>query len=886
MLIPHRLSIQYVQFGNTFNLLHAAASFISVHQNSVGVAGVSDKYGKRSWARYPALWTLRTIDSLPNPDPTDIAALDEQPIAVDKVVVDVVAEKLRPENKRLTQEWAGIRQDPQADLFVFVGRWSKQKGVDLIADVMPSLLEKKPRMQLVCVGPVIDLYGRFAAEKLARLMEMYPDRVFSKPEFTALPPYIFSGADFALIPSRDEPFGLVAVEFGRKGALGVGSRLGGLGLMPGWWFPVESDSTKHMLSQLTKTIKLALKSTEHQRAILRARSGVQRFPVIEWRQRTEDFHRRSIKVSRDMAGTMAWSSVDSVGTEPKHNYAEMYPHAPHPLSDDGGMISPGSDVDNLSRPISSRRGSVTSVATSAGGYEDANSIYGGFEDITAAEPASPSVNEVQTYDDFLARANRQIAKDTRGARDPFVEAGPTTPERPFTIHSRVSSVESISSIMDEKGGTSPLNKAIVDFTDANGDVSQDFIQKLQLLSADNSKSDLCIEQFLVKSEKKYFATVKKEKIDSSTASYKGSSRDSTWGTPAPSLHYQDSRADSPDYPYGMEQHDSMGPPDMTGPKDKPLSRLQITMQRQIGKWPLYCIILGAGQMLSATSYQMTLLAGSNYQKDLALYVLSSIFLVFSFVWYGLFRLRPSITVLSIPWLFFALAFFLIGLPAVTNFSMEVNQGISNGASWAYAIASAAGFLFFGCNFGEEAGAATEVWALRACMVQGLQQLWTTALWYWGNKLSGNAPGVAQPWWIALIVWPLALICIGFYFCLAYGLPDYYKQVPPAVPNFFRTLFRRKLVIWFLTSEILQSYWLSGPYGRNWSFLWSNTRIPTWAILILVLVFFIGVWGALLSVLTHLSKTHSWILCVFAVGLGCPRWCQMLWGTSSLALYIP
>jgi alpha-1,3-glucan synthase len=95
-------------------------------------------------------------------------------------------------------------------------------------------LKKDPTIQLIAVGPVIDLYGRFAAEKLARLMEMYPDRVYSKPEFTALPPYLFSGADFALIPSRDEPFGLVAVEFGRKGALGVGARLGGLGLMPGW----------------------------------------------------------------------------------------------------------------------------------------------------------------------------------------------------------------------------------------------------------------------------------------------------------------------------------------------------------------------------------------------------------------------------------------------------------------------------------------------------------------------------------------------------------------------------------------------------------------------------------------------------------------------------
>jgi alpha-1,3-glucan synthase len=130
---------KYVQFGNTFNLLHAGASYISVHQKSVGVAGVSDKYGKRSWARYPALWTLKHVDSLPNPDPTDIAALDENPVSMRDVKIDQAAEAQRPELKRQSQEWAGIKQDPNADLFVFVGRWSKQKGVDLIADVMPSL---------------------------------------------------------------------------------------------------------------------------------------------------------------------------------------------------------------------------------------------------------------------------------------------------------------------------------------------------------------------------------------------------------------------------------------------------------------------------------------------------------------------------------------------------------------------------------------------------------------------------------------------------------------------------------------------------------------------------------------------------------------------------
>ncbi|KIK62196.1 glycosyltransferase family 5 protein, partial [Collybiopsis luxurians FD-317 M1] len=117
---------KYVQFGNTFNLLHAEAAFISLHQKSVGVAGVSDKYGKRSWARYPALWMLKHVDSLPNPDPTDIAALDEKPVKTRGIKVDRKAEAARPELKRQAQEWAGIEQDLKSNLFVFVGRWSKR----------------------------------------------------------------------------------------------------------------------------------------------------------------------------------------------------------------------------------------------------------------------------------------------------------------------------------------------------------------------------------------------------------------------------------------------------------------------------------------------------------------------------------------------------------------------------------------------------------------------------------------------------------------------------------------------------------------------------------------------------------------------------------------
>ena len=182
---------------------------------------------------------------------------------------------------------------------MFVGRWSMQKGIDLIADVFPSVLETYPKVQLITVGPVIDLYGRFAALKLSKMMELYPGRVYSKPVYTALPPYIFSGSEFALIPSRDEPFGLVAVEFGRKGALGVGARVGGLGNMPGWWYTVESMTPKHLVQQFKMAIHDALASSLTTRSMMRARSAKQRFPVAQWVENLDTLVSTSIKISEE-----------------------------------------------------------------------------------------------------------------------------------------------------------------------------------------------------------------------------------------------------------------------------------------------------------------------------------------------------------------------------------------------------------------------------------------------------------------------------------------------------------------------------------------------------------------------------------------------------------
>ncbi|KAI5272965.1 putative alpha 1,3 glucan synthase [Aureobasidium subglaciale] len=274
---------KYVQFGEVFNLLHAGVSYLRIHQKGFGAVGVSNKYGARSFARYPIFWGLSSgIGKLPNPDPSDTAPWNREEEANQVITVDPVYEASRGDLRRQAQEWAGLEVDPNAELFVFVGRWSNQKGVDLIADVFPNILEKHQNVQLICVGPVIDMYGKFAALKLGVMMKKYPKRVYSKPEFTALPPFIFSGAEFALIPSRDEPFGLVAVEFGRKGALGVGARVGGLGQMPGWCFTVESTTTAHLIHQFKSAIEDALAAKTDVRAMMRARSAKQRFPVQKW----------------------------------------------------------------------------------------------------------------------------------------------------------------------------------------------------------------------------------------------------------------------------------------------------------------------------------------------------------------------------------------------------------------------------------------------------------------------------------------------------------------------------------------------------------------------------------------------------------------------------
>jgi alpha-1,3-glucan synthase len=760
---------RYIQFGEVFNLLHAGASLLRIHQGGFGAVGVSKKYGKRSWARYPIFWGLNRIGSLPNPDPSDIAEWDKKKkVSMNEITIDQDLESQRAALKRQAQEWAGLEQREDADLFVFVGRWSMQKGIDLIADVFPAILDKYKQTQLIAVGPTIDLYGKFAALKLEKMMQMYPGRVYSKPEFTALPPYIFSGAEFALIPSRDEPFGLVAVEFGRKGALGVGSRVGGLGQMPGWWYTLESSTTKHQMHQFKLAIALALKSNQNSRALMRARAAKQRFPVAQWKEDLEILQATCIKIHRKRADHVSnkqmgledrrrfrnsgiispgWMSPRLGGSAPAPSRPTTRPPSPDRAGANSArssyypeirsaLSSPGFSVS--SSRASSRRNSADhhrpdsrSEYFGAPGQRysamrDSPDIISREGDIELGRATSPTEHEralqLQTSFENLgtdspARAVSPsiLRSDTFGAMGMTSEppSGTATPNRELLAGSSRPQTpaetysRAVTPALSERGRqeTKPKRQNLTPlFTDPTGLYYKTFQRRLEQLNGKTSETTLCIEEYLEKSEKQWFQRLHDVKM----------SRDPTpavsrAATPTASLY------DGIDTKETVDQF--LLPDDHTPP-----TGLRRVMMYRLGDWPTYSLLLALGQILAANSYQITLISGQVGQTATQLYIIACVYLATTVLWWILFRRVSLKYCLSLPFFFYGFAFLLIAL-APYGTSTAMRGKLQMAASAMYAVASSSGSIFFAQNFGSLGSVAVKDWAFRACAIQGTQQLY-------------------------------------------------------------------------------------------------------------------------------------------------------------------
>ncbi|WP_428030846.1 glycogen synthase GlgA [Ancylobacter sp.] len=136
---------------------------------------------------------------------------------------DVKTLKARSANTVALKQAFGLDPNPGALLFGVVSRLSWQKGLDLLADSLDTLLGLGAQLVLLGAGDA-DLAGRFALAA-----HLHPGRIGVQLGYDeGVAHRIQAGSDVLIVPSRFEPCGLTQLSALRYGALPLVARVGGL----------------------------------------------------------------------------------------------------------------------------------------------------------------------------------------------------------------------------------------------------------------------------------------------------------------------------------------------------------------------------------------------------------------------------------------------------------------------------------------------------------------------------------------------------------------------------------------------------------------------------------------------------------------------------------
>jgi starch synthase len=126
-------------------------------------------------------------------------------------------------NKRALQARLGLPLADGLPVIGVVSRLVTQKGMDLVADILPQIAAAPAQVVIQGLG------DRALQERLAEVALAHPDRIAVRISFHEdLAHLIEAGADIFLMPSRFEPCGMNQMYSQRYGTLPVACRTGGL----------------------------------------------------------------------------------------------------------------------------------------------------------------------------------------------------------------------------------------------------------------------------------------------------------------------------------------------------------------------------------------------------------------------------------------------------------------------------------------------------------------------------------------------------------------------------------------------------------------------------------------------------------------------------------
>lgn len=189
-----------------------------------------------------------------------------QPYAIDSV-------HFKAGNKLEVQRLFDLPHDENAFVLGYIGRLVEQKGVDLIVEMLPRLLED-PSIQVVLQGS-----GEASLElMLRRVAEAHGDRVGVYVGYDEARAHLIEGGcDAFLMPSRFEPCGLNQMYSLRYGCVPIVRRTGGLadtvsdgGRGPANGFLFDESSADALLAKVREAVNLWRHDQDAWRALMRA----------------------------------------------------------------------------------------------------------------------------------------------------------------------------------------------------------------------------------------------------------------------------------------------------------------------------------------------------------------------------------------------------------------------------------------------------------------------------------------------------------------------------------------------------------------------------------------------------------------------------------------
>lgn len=126
-------------------------------------------------------------------------------------------------NKSELQRRVNLPVNDHVPLFGLISRLVEQKGIDMIIECLPDMVELP--MQLVLLGNGDKVFE----QRLQNLARLYPDKIVIMIDYNeSLAHLIEAGADVFLMPSRFEPCGLNQMYSQRYGTIPIVRKTGGL----------------------------------------------------------------------------------------------------------------------------------------------------------------------------------------------------------------------------------------------------------------------------------------------------------------------------------------------------------------------------------------------------------------------------------------------------------------------------------------------------------------------------------------------------------------------------------------------------------------------------------------------------------------------------------